>query len=104
MNPHTFLLLSKDPDLKQLLHIASPHAKIIEASTISEGLSLWSAVLPTLVIGEGILLPWYLFWNTLVRSLEPRPYWSLEPPLCQGCSRNHACRRGRLPNQAHSSE
>jgi DNA-binding NtrC family response regulator len=53
MNPHSFLLLSKDPDLKQLLHIASPHAKIVEASTVSEGLSLWSEVLPTLVIGEG---------------------------------------------------
>lgn len=53
MNPHSFLLLSKDPDLKQLLHIASPHATIIEASTVSEGLSLWSEVLPTLVIGEG---------------------------------------------------
>lgn len=53
MNPHTFLLLSKDPDLKRLLQIASPHAKIIETSTVSEGLSLWSEVLPTLVIGEG---------------------------------------------------
>ncbi len=53
MNPHTFLLLSKDPDLKQLLQIASPHAKITEASTVSEGISLWSEVLPTLVIGEG---------------------------------------------------
>ncbi len=53
MNPHTFLLLSKEPDLKQLLQIASPHAKIVEASSVSEGLSLWSEVLPTLVIGEG---------------------------------------------------
>lgn len=53
MNPHTFLLLSKDPDLKQLLQIASPYAKIIEASTVSEGLRLRSEVSPTLIIGEG---------------------------------------------------
>ncbi|NJN70214.1 MAG: sigma-54-dependent Fis family transcriptional regulator [Nitrospira sp.] len=53
MNPHIFLLLSKDPDLKQLLQIASPDAKIFEAHTVSEGLSLRSEVSPTLIIGEG---------------------------------------------------
>lgn len=53
MNPQTFLLFSKDFDLKHLLQVASPHAKIVDAPTVSEGLSLWSELSPTLVIGEG---------------------------------------------------
>ncbi|MDH4302358.1 MAG: sigma-54 dependent transcriptional regulator [Nitrospira sp.] len=71
MNPHTFLLLSKDPDLKQLLQIASPYAKIIEASTVSEGLNLCSEVLPTLVIGEGnpsVLVPLLAYTHQIPKA------------------------------------
>ncbi len=53
MNLQTFLLFSKDSELKQLLHAASPHTSIHAASTISEGLALWSDISPTVVIAEG---------------------------------------------------
>lgn len=53
MNPQTFLLFSRDFDLKHLLQVASPHAKIVDVPTVSEGLSLWSELSPTLAIGEG---------------------------------------------------
>ncbi len=53
MNLQIFLLFSKDSDLKQLLHAASPHATIHSADTVSEGLALWSDISPTLVVAEG---------------------------------------------------
>lgn len=53
MNPHRFLLVSVESDLKQLLHAAFPHADIVAVATVSEGLSLWVEASPTLVIVEG---------------------------------------------------
>lgn len=54
MNQQRFLLLvSLGPHLKPPLQAAFPHADIFEAATVSEGLSRWSAVSPTLVIVEG---------------------------------------------------
>ena len=55
MNPQTWLLISPDADLRQLVQAASPHANIYSAKTVPEGLSLWSKIAPTLVIGEGTL-------------------------------------------------
>ena len=53
MNLQTFLLISNDPDLRKLLQAASPEAAIHTAHTVPEGLSLWSEIFPTLVVGEG---------------------------------------------------
>ena len=53
MNPQRFLLVSQDRDLTQLLQTVAPVAHVSEAVTISEGLSMWSAVSPTLVIADG---------------------------------------------------
>lgn len=53
MNLQTFLLFSKDSDLKQHLQTASPHATIHSANTVSEGLALWSDISPALVVAEG---------------------------------------------------
>ncbi|NJL18087.1 MAG: sigma-54-dependent Fis family transcriptional regulator, partial [Nitrospira sp.] len=100
MNPHTFLLLSKDPDLKQLLQIASPYAKIIEASTVSEGLRLRSEVSPTLIIGEGnshTLAPLLAYAHQTPES--PTHPGDRQSAFGQRCRRAHARRRGRLPHQ-----
>ena len=53
MNPHRFLLVSVKSDLKPLLHTVFPHADVVAAATVSEGLSLWTEASPTLVIVEG---------------------------------------------------
>jgi DNA-binding NtrC family response regulator len=53
MNLQTFLLISNDSDLKQLVQAASPPASIHSAETVSEGLTLWAKISPTLVLGEG---------------------------------------------------
>ena len=53
MNPLRFLLVSRDTNLTQLLRSAAPLAHIVEAPTVSEGLSLWPSVSPTLVIADG---------------------------------------------------
>ena len=53
MNLQTFLLISRDSDLKQLLQTVSPYATIHSADTVSEGLALWSDILPALVVAEG---------------------------------------------------
>ncbi|MBH0203217.1 MAG: sigma-54-dependent Fis family transcriptional regulator [Nitrospira sp.] len=53
MNLHTVLLISKDSDLKQLLQTVWPHATVHSADTISDGLSRWSEISPTLVLSEG---------------------------------------------------
>ena len=53
MNLPTVLLISKDSALRELFQAASPEAHIHTAQTVAEGLSLWSVIHPTLVIGEG---------------------------------------------------
>ena len=53
MNLQTFLLISNDLDLTRLLQAASPQANIHTANTVSEGLSRWSEISPTLVVAEG---------------------------------------------------
>jgi DNA-binding NtrC family response regulator len=53
MNLQTFLLISKDSGLRQLVEAAVPHTKIHSADRVSEGLALWSEISPTLVLGEG---------------------------------------------------
>ena len=53
MNLQTFLLISKDSDLRQLLQTASPQTNIHTATTVSDGLLLWSKISPALVICEG---------------------------------------------------
>ncbi len=53
MNLQTFLLVSKDPDLRQLVRAASPQASIHSTDTVSEGLALWSEISPALVVSEG---------------------------------------------------
>ncbi|MGE0642255.1 MAG: sigma 54-interacting transcriptional regulator [Nitrospira sp.] len=53
MNPQRFLVVSRDSHLTRLVHTVAPLAHIFEAATISEGLSMWSAVSPTLVIADG---------------------------------------------------
>ena len=74
MNPHTFLLLSQDCHLRQLLQIASPQAKIVEAHTVSKGLSLRSEVSPTLIIVEGTS-------QTLAPLLESARQTPESPPI-----------------------
>jgi DNA-binding NtrC family response regulator len=53
MNPNRFFLISLESDLTPLLQAAFPQAGIFKATTVSEGLSMWSEVSPTLVIVEG---------------------------------------------------
>ncbi|GKS66215.1 acetoacetate metabolism regulatory protein AtoC [Nitrospira sp.] len=53
MNPHRFLLVCLESDLKQNLRTVILHPDIVEAATVSEGLSLWAEASPTLVIVEG---------------------------------------------------
>ncbi len=53
MNLQTFLLISKDLDLTRLLQAASPQASIHTTNTVSEGLSLWSEISPTVIVAEG---------------------------------------------------
>lgn len=53
MNLQTVLLISKDPDLRLLLHAAVPYAHLHAAHSVSEALSLWSEISPQLIIGEG---------------------------------------------------
>jgi len=74
MNLHTFLLISKDSELKQLLQAASSQTSIHAASTISEGLALWSDISPTLVVAEGNA-------HTLTSLLEYARQSPHSPPL-----------------------
>jgi two-component system NtrC family response regulator/two-component system response regulator HydG len=74
MNLHTFLLISKDSELKQLLQAASSQTSIHSASTISEGLALWSDISPTLVVAEGNA-------HTLTSLLEYARQRPHSPPL-----------------------
>lgn len=53
MNPDRLFLISLESDLTPLLQAVFPQAGIFEAATVSEGLSRWSEVSPTLVIVEG---------------------------------------------------
>lgn len=53
MNPYRFLLVSLESELHQLLRAVFPHPNIVEAATVSEGLSLWAETSPTLVIVDG---------------------------------------------------
>ncbi len=53
MNRQTALLISKDPDLKQLLQVALPGINIHSAPTITEALACWPAVSPLLVVVNG---------------------------------------------------
>ena len=53
MNPHRFLLVSLESELHQLLRAVFPHPNMVEAATVSEGLSLWAKASPTLVIVDG---------------------------------------------------
>jgi len=53
MNLPVVLLITTDPSLRLLLQTAVPETHIHTAPTVAEGLSLWSEVRPTLVIGEG---------------------------------------------------
>lgn len=55
MNHQTFLLVSEDSDLRQILHAAFPQADIHPVRTVSTALSGWSTIDPSLVIGEGNL-------------------------------------------------
>jgi len=53
MNLQTVLLISKDPDLRRLLHAAVPRAHIRVALSVTEGLSLCAEISPDLIISEG---------------------------------------------------
>lgn len=53
MNLQTFLLISKDSGLRQLVQVAAPQATLYSAENVPEGLSLWPEICPTLVLGEG---------------------------------------------------
>ncbi|MFO0700526.1 MAG: sigma-54 dependent transcriptional regulator [Nitrospira sp.] len=53
MNLQIGLLISKDPQLKQLVEAAVPQISVQSASTIAEGLTRWSEMSPLLVISEG---------------------------------------------------
>jgi len=73
MNPQIFLLISHDPETRQLLEGAAPPQTIIQhADTVSEGLRLWHETSPTLVICEGnphILTPLLQY----ARQTNPSP-------------------------------
>ncbi len=53
MNLQRALLISKGPQLRQLVEAAASQLSIQSASTIAEGLSCWSETSPLLVISEG---------------------------------------------------
>lgn len=53
MNLQTFLLISKDSGLRQLVQVAAPQATLYSAENVPEGLSLWPEICPALVLGEG---------------------------------------------------
>lgn len=53
MNLQTFLIISKDSGLRQLVQVAAPQTKIYSAEKVSEGLTLWPEISPALVLGEG---------------------------------------------------
>lgn len=53
MNLRTALLISKDPQLRQLVQAAAPQISIQAVATITEGLARWSEISPLLVISEG---------------------------------------------------
>jgi DNA-binding NtrC family response regulator len=54
MNPQIFLLISKDPAIRQLLEDAAPpETSIQHVHTIAEGLRLWHKTSPVLVLCEG---------------------------------------------------
>lgn len=54
MNLQIFLLISKDPAIRQLLEDAAPaRTSIHNARSIAEGLRLWQETSPALVISEG---------------------------------------------------
>lgn len=74
MNPHTFLLISRDSELKPLLQAASPQTDIHAAGTIAGGLALWSDISPTLVVAEGNA-------HTLAPLLEYARQAPHSPPL-----------------------
>ena len=74
MNLQTFLLISKDLDLTRLLQVASPQASIHTANTVSEGLSLWSEISPTVIVAEGNA-------HTLTPLLEYARRTPNSPPL-----------------------
>lgn len=74
MNLPTLLLISKDPELRQLVQSAAPQTKIHSTDRVSEGLALWSEISPTLVLGEGNP-------HTLVPLLEYARQTPESPPL-----------------------
>ncbi len=74
MNLPTLLLISKDPELRQLVQSAAPQTKIHSTDRVSEGLALWSEISPALVLGEGNP-------HTLVPLLEYARQTPESPPL-----------------------
>ena len=53
MNLQISLLISKDPQLRQLVEAAAPQISVHSATTIAEGLACWSKISPLLVISDG---------------------------------------------------
>ena len=53
MNLQIVLLISKDPQLRQLVEAAAPQVSVQSALTPTEGLARWSKISPLLVISEG---------------------------------------------------
>ncbi len=74
MNLQTFLLISKDSGLRQLVEAAAPHIKIYSTDRVSEGLALWSEISPDLIVGEGNA-------HTLAPLLEYAEQFPVCPPL-----------------------
>lgn len=74
MNPQTVLLISKDSHLRQLVQAAAQQASIHSTETVSEGLTLWPKLSPSLVIGEGNP-------HTLALLLEYAHQAAESPPL-----------------------
>ncbi|MBS0151144.1 MAG: sigma-54-dependent Fis family transcriptional regulator [Nitrospira sp.] len=56
MNLQIVLLISKDPQLRQLVEAAVPQLSIQSVTTVAEGLAHWSESSPLLVISEGTFL------------------------------------------------
>jgi DNA-binding NtrC family response regulator len=53
MNLQRSLLISQDPQLRQLVEAAVPQISLYSVSTVAEGLARWSEISPLLVISEG---------------------------------------------------
>lgn len=53
MNLQKSLLISQDPQLRQLVEAAVPQISLYSVSTVAEGLARWSEISPLLVISEG---------------------------------------------------